>query len=319
MIKRTIEISQHPAHLTVKLEQLLIQPHDDSPPGPGPGPGARAGSIPCEDIGVVLVDHPQVTYSHAALAELARFDAVLIVCGRDHLPAGILLPLSDHSQVVWRLHDQLSIGKPLRKQLWTQLVKAKVLAQAANLREDQGQRGRLLALARKVRSGDPANIEAQAAKVYWSAWLGPPLPEGEGRGEGFRRDPDGASPNNMLNYGYAVLRAAIARALVAAGLLPALGLKHHNRSNAFCLADDLLEPLRPIVDRRVRELVGVYGRVELNPSIKVGLLEVLTLPARYGDEKGPLAVAIQRMIGSLVRCYGGESKELAIPVQPVVD
>lgn len=302
MIKRTVEISQQPAHLTVKLDQLLVQPHDQ--------PVESHGSIPCEDLGIVLVDHPRTTYSHAALAQIVEHDAVLIVCGRDHLPAGVLLPLTDHSQVVWRIHDQLSISRPLQKQLWKQLVQAKIRAQAMNLAEGATQRGRLLAMIREVKSNDSSNCESQAARIYWSSWLPPETK--------FKRDVsrNAGPPNNMLNYGYAVVRAAIARALVASGLLPALGLHHHNRSNAFCLADDLIEPLRPIVDRQVRQLFMDHGRRELDQPTKAGLLEVLTWPVHsesISGGRGPLMVAIQRMVGSLVRCYQGESKTLVIP------
>jgi len=303
MIKRTIEISQQPAHLTVKLDQLVIQPHDEDT--------GRAASIPCEDLGVVLVDHPQTTYSHAALAQIVEHEAVLIVCGRDHLPAGILLPLSDHTQVVWRLHDQLSASKPLHKQLWRQIVQSKIRAQALNLTQDLPECGRLLAMVREVRSDDAGNMEAQAARLYWSSWLPPEIK--------FRRDPDGAPPNHMLNYGYAVVRAAIARALVAAGLLPVLGIHHCNRSNAFCLADDLLEPLRPIVDRRVRELFLMHGRQELNQATKAGLLEVLTQEVRTAEQTGPLLVALQRMVASLVRCYDGSATPPALIIPRVME
>lgn len=298
MIKKTIEISQQPAHLSVRLDQLLVQPHDL--------PKEFHRSIPCEDIGVVLVDHPQVTYSHAALAQLVNFDAVLIVCGRDHLPAGVLLPLADHSQVVWRVQEQVSIGKPLKKQLWKQIVQAKIRAQAMNLAAGSPQQRRMLAMVHEVRSDDAGNMEAQAAKLFWSAWLPPEV--------GFRRDADGAPPNNMLNYGYAVMRASLARAIVSAGLLPALGIHHHNRSNAFCLADDLLEPLRPIVDRRVRELFINHQRCELDQPTKAGLLEVLTQTVMVNDEKGPLMVSLQRMVASLVKCFDGSAQELVIPV-----
>jgi CRISP-associated protein Cas1 len=293
LIKRTIEISQQPTHLAVKLNQLLLQRRGDT-----------VASIPCEDIGVVLVDEPQTTYSHAALAALVGFDAVLIVCGRDHLPTGILLPLSDHTQVVWRVHDQIAVSKPLRKQLWKQLVQAKVEAQATNLSPQSPGRLRLTTLARSVRSGDTSNVEAQAARVYWSVWLGESPP--------FRRDPDGPPPNNLLNYGYAVFRATIARALVAAGLLPALGLHHHNRSNAFCLADDLIEPLRPLVDARVRWLFE-KGNCDLTPACKASLLQLLTEDVRLDDGTGPLMVAIQRMVASLANCFGGEAERLLIP------
>ena len=310
MIKRTIEISQQPAHLSVRLDQLIIQPHDQ--------PKESATSIPCEDIGMVLIDHGQCTYSHAALAKLSEFGAAVVVCGRDHLPIGMLLPLADHTQVVWRVNDQLGVRKPLRKQLWKQIVQAKIRAQAANLPRDSAARGRLLAMAsREVRSGDPTNVEAQAAKTYWGAWLAPYGNAGSSMGDSvkFRRDPKGADPLNlMLNYGYAVVRAAVARAIVGAGFLPVLGLHHHNRSNQFCLADDLMEPLRPMADRRVRELYVIHGRRELNQPTKAGLLELLTRPVEVDGETGPLMVALHGMVASLVKCYEGSSKKIVFPV-----
>ena len=178
MIKRTVEVSSEPAHLTVRLDQLLVQRN-----------GETVGSIPCEDIGMLVVDQPQTTYSQAALAGLARSDAVLVVCGHDHLPAALLLPLADHSRVVWRVAEQVAVSKPLRKQLWKQLVRAKIRAQAMNLSAECPARQKLLELAKKVRSGDPANVEAHAAKVYWQHWL----PDGP-----FRRDQDGDGVNALL-------------------------------------------------------------------------------------------------------------------------
>lgn len=323
MIKRTLEISREPAHLSVRDEQLVLKRD-----------GQTVGQVPCEDIGVVLVDHPQTTYTHGALAKLAESDAAVVICGRDHLPAAILLPMADHSQVVWRLDAQLGVSRPLRKQLWRQLVVAKVQAQARNLSEELPAHRKLLALAREVRSGDPTNIEAQAARVYWNNWLGS-VPNSASQGSVpnscseelgtdplaphdplagiFRRDPDLPGLNSFLNYGYAVLRAAVARAIVAAGLLPSVGLHHCNRGNAFCLADDLMEPLRPLVDDRVRELHR-QGYEELNQPAKAAILELLAERVRFGDEVGPLMVELHRYVASLVRCYTGEAKELEIPV-----
>lgn len=292
MIKRTIEISRDAAHLTVKQRQFLIMRD-----------GETIGTIPCEDIGVVLVDHPGTTYTHAALASLADSDAVLVVCGRDHLPTALLLPLSDHSQIVWRINDQLSVSKPRRKQLWKQLVQAKIRAQAYSLAADCPARSKLLKMMKQVRSGDPNNMESQAARVYWLNYL----PQGP-----FRRDTGSGSINLSLNYGYAVVRAAVARALVAAGLMPSIGLHHSSRGNVFCLADDLMEPLRPLVDVRVRELHG-SGCEELNRQTKAELLKLLAEPVATKGETGPLMVNLHRMVASLVRCYQGESKNLEIP------
>jgi len=253
---------------------------------------------------MVVVDHPQVTYTHAALAQLAESQAVVVICGRNHLPTALLLPLADHTQVVWRLSDQLDAPKPVKKRLWQQLVQAKVRAQASNLAAESSPRKKLLALAAEVGSGDPKNIEAQAARIYWLHWLGD---------KEFRRDADGEGLNSFLNYGYAILRAAVARAIVAAGLHPTLGLFHSHRGNAFCLADDLMEPLRPIVDDRARELWR-QGYESLTQEAKAGLLEVLTLPVRMGSETGPLMTSLHRMTASLVRCFRREERQLQIPI-----
>jgi CRISPR-associated endonuclease Cas2 len=183
VIKRTIEISAEAASLSVHLDQLQIRRDD-----------RIVGSIPCEDIGVVVVDQPQTTYSHAALARLAELDAAIVICGRNHLPVGMLLPLADHSEVVWRLNDQLACSKPLQKKLWKQLVQAKIRAQANNLPDPSPARSKLMALSRHVRSGDPGNVEAHAARVYWARWAP--------QESGFRRDADGNGLNSLLNYGY---------------------------------------------------------------------------------------------------------------------
>ncbi len=311
MIKRTIEISQQPFHLTVRNDQLLLLPKDGDRQAP------PLATIPCEDIGVLLVEHTGTTFSHAALERLLHHGAALLICGRDHLPAGLLLPLGDHTQIVPRIAQQITVKKPIRKQLWRQIVQAKVRAQADNLAPGSTVRSRLLALARAVRSGDPTNIEAQAARAYWQVWLSDrealSNPSTQESTRTFRRDPAGPPPNNLLNYGYAIMRAAVARAIVAAGLTPALGIQHHHRSNAFCLADDLVEPLRPIVDDHVRELWH-SDRTDLTPPVKAALLELLTLTVRTGDATGPLMVALHRYVASLVRCYEGSDKRLAIPV-----
>ncbi len=314
MIKRTLEISREPAHLAVRNQQLILKRD-----------GQVVGSVPCEDIGLVMVDHPQTTYTHSALAQLAASDAAVVLCGHDHLPVAMLLPLADHSQVVWRLQDQLDVSKPLQKQLWSQLVVAKIEAQARNLPGDSGPHRKLMALAREVRSGDPKNTEAQAAKIYWAHWLGSvpnsgseelgtdPLAPNDPLAAIFRRDPNGTGLNGFLNYGYAVVRASIARAIVAAGLLPSLGIHHRNRSNAFCLADDLMEPYRPLVDDRVRQMAR-QGYDQLNQPAKAELLDLLVQPMQLGDQKGPFMVMLHRLVASLVRCYAGQSKRLEIPV-----
>lgn len=300
MIKRTLEISAEPAHLAVRNEQLLIQRH-----------GETIGQAPCEDIGMLVVDQPQTTYTHHALSKLAECGAAVVICGADHLPAAMLLPLSRHSQIVKRLHAQLGATRPQQKRLWRQLVVAKVRAQAQNLDPALPAHRKLLALAGEVRSGDPSNIEAQAAKLYWQNWLTTSDLE-QPDTEPFRRDANGSGLNGFLNYGYAILRAAVGRTIVAAGLLPSWGIHHHNRSNPFCLADDLMEPFRPLVDDRVREM-HAQGYEVLNQPAKGTLLELLTTPMRLGDQTGPLMVMLHRLAASLVRVYEGEASELEIP------
>ncbi|WP_372723220.1 type II CRISPR-associated endonuclease Cas1 [Novipirellula sp.] len=303
MIKQTLEISQQAAHLCIKHRQLQLKRD-----------GSVLGTTPCEDVGVVVVDHPQTTYSHQALVSLAESGAAVVLCGRNHLPTAMLLPLAQHGEVVWRIADQISASAPLKKRLWQQLVVAKIKAQATNLKASTPAYRRLMMLASQVRSGDPSNLEAQAAKIYWQHWLDNPHVDIM-KNNRFRRDQDGDGINACLNYGYAVLRAALGRAIVAAGLQPSLGVYHQNRGNHFCLADDLIEPFRPLVDDRVRSLnVKLDSLEELTQPIKAELLGLLTQPMKLRGQTGPLMVMMHRLATSLVRCYSGEEKRLEIPV-----
>jgi len=323
MARRTVEISRDKAHLSVRDGQLLIIRDGEASSdhaGGGRSPDrpdlattrSMRSRIPCEDLGLVLVDHPETTYTHAALTTLAQAGAALVVCGRDHLPTAVLLPLSSHTEQVWRVSDQIDCGKVIQKQLWTAIVRAKIIAQASNLAPDSPAHRRLMALARRVRSGDPENLEAQAARVYWSALF-------PSRGDWtFKRKPrDRTPPNNLLDYGYAVLRAAVARALVGAGLFPAIGIHHSNRSNAFCLADDLVEPLRPMIDRRARHLFN-QGHSGLDQPTKAELLLILTAIVGLGQDAtiGPLDAALPRYAASLARSLASGRVELLIPVEP---
>ena len=248
------------------------------------------------------------------------------ICGRDHQPSGLLLPISSHTQQVERLRLQIDASKPTNKRIWQQIVSAKIKAQAENLpappkpSKDQTQvivvaQRKLTTLAGEVKSGDTTNVEAQAAKTYWAAWR-------EAGGICFQawyRDKDGSDPLNAhLNYGYAILRAAVARALVAAGLHPALGLHHQHRANAFCLADDLMEPLRPLIDREAFVLIR-EGRNQLDQSNKARLLATLTAECTMDNQRGPLMVQLHRMTASLVRCLAGEEKRVSIPCPIVLD
>jgi CRISPR-associated protein Cas1 len=235
---------------------------------------------------------------------LLDFGAVVVLCGPNHLPSGLVLPLASHTEVVWRIDCQLAAKRPIKKRLWRQIVRAKIRHQAENLPADSPARGRLIAMVAEVRSGDPANSEAQAARIYWEHWLGE---------EPFRRQPRSEEPiNGMLNYGYAIVRAAVARALVSAGLFPPIGIHHCNRSNAFCLADDLLEPMRPWVDAVVAGCVQ-RGQIGVNRDTKRELLTLLHRTVRVGRQSGPLMVSLHRMCASLVRCLEGTEKKLLIP------
>jgi len=305
MIKRVVEISSDAMRLSVRNDQLVLRPAGD-------GNDTRT-TIPCEDIAMLVIEHPRTTFTQSVVATLAELGAAVVFCGRNHLPAAVALPVSRNTEVVLRLHDQINVSKPIRKQLWKQLVVAKICAQARNLLAVPERHDKLKVLADSVRSGDPNNVEAHAARIYWSAWLDTPDgPSAEGEGRPFRRDKDGDGINALLNYGYAILRAAVGRAIVIAGLAPALGIHHHNRSNAFALADDLVEPLRPLADAAVQRLVW-SGQFELDKTAKTALLGLLYRTVALDDQSGPLMVVLHRYTASFVRCLRGEHKQLAIP------
>ena len=302
MTERILDFSDRPAYLSVRDQLLVIDFHCSasgpslssgqapagvstgapvSPPGgsrdPESGLRARAPAaqtVPLADIAVLVVSYPQVTYTHAVLAGLAEAGGMFIACNPKRAPCGMLLPLSAHSTQTERFRAQASLPVPHRKRLWRQIVIAKIAAQARLLRERTGQDWGLEAIRTKVRSGDPQNLEARAARLYWKALFGKDSPDGAG--EAFRRDPQGEWPNPALNYGYAVLRAIVARALCAAGLHPSLGIHHHNRYDTFCLADDLMEPFRPVVDCAVAKLKDQRGpQPLLDKESKRVLLEAL--------------------------------------------
>ena len=293
-------------HLSARLEQLVLQPFDA-------GKDA-ARTIPCEDIGVLLIDEPQCTITQGAIESLLKHGATVIVCGRDHLPAGMMLPTCTHNEQVTRLHEQINASKPSQKKLWQQIIRTKIINQSTSYPKDSDARGKLQRLAKDVRSGDTTNIEGQAGRVHWAAWRAahPKLKH-------FRRNPDGDDiANSLLNYGYAAVRAAVARSIVSTGLHTALGVHHHNRANAFCLADDLMEPLRPAVDRRVRQML-LTGVEVINSEAKAELIPVLTDTVTLGDTIGPMMVALPRMTASLVRYYRKEVDQVLLPVLPEAD
>lgn len=311
MIKRTLEISREPVHLSSRLDQLVVQPFESDKD--------QCRTIPAEDIGLVMVDQSRVTLTGGALTTLMKYGAGFVICGPDHHPIGMMLPLPNHTEVVWRIEDQIAASLPTRKRIWQQIVGAKIRAQAANLHPQQPAHAQLMRMCQEVKSGDSANLEAQAARQYWSAWLhtqqaATATPQASELKAKFRRRPEGTDPlNGMLNYGYAILRAAVARALISAGLFPALGLHHKHRANSFCLADDLMEPLRPLIDRRVRWLAQ-QERITLDQSNKAILLQVLTETVLTNGLQGPLMVALPRMTASLIAFMRKETQTLTIPI-----
>lgn len=300
MIKRTLCFS-NPAYLSMKNRQLVVKLEkqgDDS---------ERTATIPIEDIGIVVLDCQQITITHGLMAALLDNNASVITCNESHMPVGLLLPLEGHTVQSERFQDQLTSSLPLRKQLWQQTVQQKILNQASLLRELHNiETGNMQQWAADVHSGDSTNLEGRAAAFYWSHLL-PDI-------DGFTREREGNYPNNLFNYGYAILRAVIARALVSSGLLPTLGIHHHNRYNAYCLADDIMEPYRPYVDRLVIQTMHQHpGIEELTPDLKRSLLTIPTLEVRINGQRSPLMVATSQTTASLARCFSGEIRKLTFP------
>lgn len=292
MIKRTIDISDGPTFLSIENDQLILTREKE-----------RIASIPCEDVGVLLIDNRATTYTHSAMTRLLDRGAVVVFCGENHLPSGILLPVADNELLTERLRYQTAASQPLKKQLWRQIIIHKIIGQAGNLPTDSLVRGKLLALASEVKSGDTSNCEGLAGRIYWPVMFG----------SDFRRDPDGEPPNQLLNYGYMVFRASCARALVAGGLHPAIGLHHSNRNNPFCLADDLVEVFRPRVDCVVLDIMK-HGGGFIDKPAKQKILSLLADPITVADQSGPLIVGLHRIVSSLVRCLQGQQKQLDLPV-----
>lgn len=301
MIKKTLYFG-NPAYLSLRLGQLVIR----RPETDGNGPPADV-TQPVEDIGVVILDHPQISITSGALEALLENNCAVITCDKKRMPVGLLLPLYGNTTQNERFRRQIEASLPLRKQLWQQTIQVKIGNQASALAScTQAETQCMRAWVKEVRSGDPDNLEARAAAYYWKNFFADI--------DGFTRDPDGIPPNNLLNYGYAILRAVIARALVASGLLPTLGIHHHNRYNAYCLADDIMEPYRPFVDRLVFNICKDKGHdIELDRSTKVQLLSIPTLEVKIGGKRSPLMIAAAQTTASLYKCFSGESRRISYP------
>lgn len=266
-------------------------------------------SVPIEDLGMLVLEHQQISLTHYLLNKLAEGNVAVVTCNDTHHPTGLLMPLESNTLQSERFRAQIEASEPLKKQLWQQTVKAKINNQAAVIKKWDGKSFFLSNLASNVKSGDADNCEAIAAVHYWQNLFPPAW--------NFYRKRDGVPPNNLLNYGYAIVRAGMARAIVGAGLLPTLGIFHRNRYNAYCLADDLMEPYRPFVDMVVRGIIHKTSAVDtLTQELKVELLKVPTLDVLLEGDKSPLMVAMQRTAVSVARCFLGEQRKMLVPEMP---
>ena len=262
---------------------------------------------PIEDLGVVVLDNKQITITSGVMEALLENNCALITCDSKSMPVGLMLPLYGNTTQNERFRKQLDASLPLKKQLWQQTIQAKINNQATVLSVCASEESKCMRIwANDVRSGDPDNLEARAAAYYWKTLFSDL--------DGFTRDRNGIPPNNLLNYGYAILRAVVARGLVTSGLLPTLGIHHHNRYNAYCLADDIMEPYRPFVDKLVFELYSQYGEtVSLTKELKASLLSIPTLEVRIGGKRSPLMVAVGQTTASLYKCFSGELRRIVYP------
>lgn len=305
MIKRTLYFG-NPACLSLKLRQLVIR----KPAGQGESPDADGTevvkTIPIEDVGLVVLDSPQITLTNALMEALLENNCAVVTCDSLHLPVGLFLPLYGNKVQTERFTDQVEASLPLKKQLWQQTMQSKIRNQAAVLKYVTGETARnMLIWADSVRSGDPDNMEARAAAFYWKNVIKD--------NPAFIRGMDDMI-NVMLNYGYSVVRAVVARALVGVGLIPTLGIHHHNRYDAYCLADDIMEPYRPYVDKLVIDFIDSQGIPErLDMTVKRRLLELPVQEVVIDGVRRPLMLAVNQTAVSLQKCFAGELRKLEYP------
>lgn len=307
MIKRTLYFG-NPAYLGKTNKQLVIRlpeiENNDNLPDTYKTESRK--SIPIEDIGVVILDHQQITITQSLVAALLDNNVSVISCNESHMPSGLMLPLDVNHTQHERFTYQINASQPLKKQLWQQTVTSKIKNQAANLDLIGVNTQNMKYWAYSVKSGDPDNYEARAAAYYWKN-IFPDIPD-------FLRHRNGEPPNNILNYGYAILRAVVARGLLSSGLLPTLGIHHRNKYNAYCLADDIMEPYRPYVDRVVINIINQGKNYEeLTTELKKDLLLIPTLDVEIEGNKSPLMVGLQRTTASLYRCYEGSARKILYP------
>ncbi|SHF99536.1 CRISP-associated protein Cas1 [Mariniphaga anaerophila] len=293
MLKRTLFISS-PCHLSLKNKQLVASEKS----------GVPLKTAPVEDLGFIVLDHPQISFTMKLVEELAEFNVATVLCDSKHMPSSMLLPLDAHHIQSELFRAQIAASEPLKKNLWKQTIEMKIKNQARLLEKFGKPASQLKTLARAIKSGDSDNREGFASRIYWTALFG----------KTFIRDRYGEPPNPFLNYGYILLRSAVARALSGSGLLATLGIHHRNRYNAFCLADDIMEPYRPWVDEIAFNLYEKYpDALMLEKEHKAELLQLMAADVYIAENKRPLMVALSQTTASLSRCYSGETRKIIYP------
>ena len=308
MIKKTLYFG-NPVYLSLRNNQMVIKLPEVESNDTLPETFKKQSEVtkPIEDIGVVVLDNKRITVTSGLLEALLENNSAVITCDSRSMPVGLMLPLCGNTTQNERFRDQLDASLPLKKQLWQQTIRQKILNQASVLSEKRKANvGCMEVWANDVRSGDPDNLEGRAAAYYWK-YMFPDIPD-------FTRGREGVPPNNLLNYGYAILRAVVARGLVSSGLLPTHGIHHHNRYNAYCLADDIMEPYRPYVDALVVDIVREVGHdVELTKEVKSILLSIPVIDVVIGGKRSPLMVAVGQTTASLYKCFSGELRKVLYP------
>lgn len=297
MIKRTLYFGNR-AYLSLENRQIVITKYDDDN-------NPEKVTRPIEDIGVVVIDSPMVTITSGLMEAMLENNCAVVTCDKSHMPVGLMLPLYGNSTQNERFRAQIDASVPLKKQLWQQTISQKISNQAAVLRELGIECGNMAVWSRSVKSGDTDNLEGRAAAYYWRN-IFQDYPD-------FTRGREGPPPNMLLNYGYAILRAVVARGLVSSGMLPTLGIHHHNRYNAYCLADDIMEPYRPYVDKLVLEMIRSGYSEKLDKEAKARLLSVPTLDVFIRGHRRPLMIAISETTASLYKCFSGECRKIIYP------
>ncbi|WP_281637722.1 type II CRISPR-associated endonuclease Cas1 [Flavobacterium marginilacus] len=295
MLKRTILV-ENKSSISTKNLQLIIKSE------------VRESSVPIEDIGFLVLDNPEIYLSIPAMNLMIENNTAVIICSNNHLPNGMFLNLNSHHIQQEIFKNQIEATVPLKKQLWQQTIIEKIKNQGELLERLTKNKNQFDYLATKVLSGDTSNMEGVAAQHYWKYF---PFPNQEK--ESIKRERFGDYPNNFLNYGYAILRAATARAVSGSGLLNTLGIHHKSKYNAFALADDIMEPFRPIVDEKVFQIMQCYDEQELNTLLKSELLQILTRTVYFKEEKSPLMVGLQKTASSLQQCFTGNRKKIKYP------